>query len=195
MDEKVTVFNNVINDLFNKHAPFKKKYFNKFGRKPTWLTDDIRVLHAKRDCAYSEWKNEVNLNLKRKLENTYKTLRNLVNQKSRNSKVKVFNQEINSKIRDSKQFWKAAGSLGIHQTNQNKHNCIFDPSSLNDKFVSNNNSQGNEQAINSQIDDILENGPILPNTFNFQQVSESDIMKIVNSIKYTTGVVIKLLQK
>jgi hypothetical protein len=55
--------------LFDKHAPFKKCYFNKFGQGAfLMITDDIRVLQAKRDCAYSEWKSEVNRFRKAKLK-------------------------------------------------------------------------------------------------------------------------------
>ena len=87
LDEKVTVFNNIVSELFDKHAPFKKRYFNKFGRRPSRLTDDLRVLQAKRDCVYSEWKSEINRDNKLKLYKTYKALKNLVNPKKSQLKI------------------------------------------------------------------------------------------------------------
>ena len=186
VDEKTTVLSDIINQLFDKHAPFKKCYFSKFGRRPTWLTDDIRVLQAKRDCAYTAWKDETSRVRKLQLHKTYKALRNLVNQRSRNSKFKVFNQEINSNIKNSKQFWKAASNFGVHNT-KNKHSCTVDPTTLNTNFISNNNAPCDDQAVNSQIEDILRDGPNLPRTFVFQQVPESDIKKLVKTLKYTAG--------
>lgn len=49
VEEKVTVFNNILNDLFNKHAPYKKVTISKFGRRPKWLTEDIQVLQKKNE--------------------------------------------------------------------------------------------------------------------------------------------------
>ena len=66
VEDKVTAFNNIINDLFDKHAPYKKITFSKFGRKPKWLTEDISILQGKRDLAFDEWKgNPKNLKLKK----------------------------------------------------------------------------------------------------------------------------------
>ena len=184
VNDKVTAFNSIINDLFDKHAPYKKITFSKFGRKPKWLTEEISILQGKRDLAFDEWKgNPKNV----KLKNTYKTLKNIVNQKSRNSKVKMFNEEINSKIKNAKQFWKAADVLGIHKTNENKANCKIDPNILNQKFVSNNNTVTNENAIDAEMRRVLDQGPNIENSFQFMQISEEEIRRLVKSLKYTAG--------
>ena len=60
----------------------------------------------------------------------------------------------------------------------------MDPESLNCAFVSNNNATHNTEAVDSQIEDIIRNGPNLPRTFAFQQVPESDINKLVKTLKY-----------
>ena len=182
--DKVTVFNNIMHDLFNKHAPYKQITFSKFGRKPKWLTEPISVLQCKRDQAYSEWKKDTK-NIK--LKNTFKTLRNICNQKSRNSKIRVFNEQVNTKVQNSKQFWQAAGSVGIHKAKVNNNFCKIDPTVLNDKFVSNNNTPGNEDAINNEINNILNRDPILRNNFEFSQVEEQQIKSLVKSLKYTSG--------
>ena len=184
VEDKVTVFNNILEDLFNKHAPYKQITFSKFGRRPKWLTESILVLQAKRDQAYSEWKKD-RKNIK--LKNTYKTLKNICNQKSRNSKIKVFNELINTKVNNSKQFWHAAGSLGIHKSNENNSSCKIDPSVLNEQFVSNNNATGDEDAINTEINNLLNKGPVTRNIFEFQQVDENHIKSLVKSLKYTSG--------
>lgn len=189
VNEKVSVLNNIVifvYELFDKHAPFKKRYFSKFGRRPKWLTDDTRVLQAKRDCAYSAWKKETNRARKLYLNKTYKTLKNLVNQKRRNSKFTVFNQEINANIKNSKQVWNATATFGIHNT-KNKNTCNLNPTTLNTAFVSNNNASCNNEAVDSQIEDLLQNGPNLPHNFSFKQVSESDIKKLIKTLKYTAG--------
>ena len=184
VEDKVTVFNNIMRDLFDKHAPFKQITLSKFGRKPKWLTEDILVLQGKRDQAYSEWKKDIKNN---KLKYAYKTLKNICNQKSRNSKVRIFNEEINTKIKNSKQLWQAASSLGIHKAQVNNNFCKVDPTVLNNNFVSNNNAVGNEEAINNEINNILSREPIVRNSFVFRQVRENEIKSLVKSLKYTSG--------
>ena len=99
----------------------------------------------------------------------------------------MFNEEINSKIKNAKQFWKAADVLGIHKSNENKSNCKIDPNILNNKFVSNNNTVNNENAIDAEMRRILDEGPNIENTFQFMQTSEEEIRKLVKSLKYTAG--------
>ena len=184
VEDKVTIFNNITHQLFDKHAPYKQITFSKFGRKPKWLTEDITVLQAKRDQAHFEWKKDTK---NTKLKNTYKTLKNICNQKIRNSKIKVFNDEINTKVKNTKQFWSAAGSLGIHKAQVNNNFCKIDPTALNQQFVSNNNATGNKDAINDEIHNILNREPTVRNSFQFQQVEESVVKSLVKSLKYTSG--------
>ena len=77
--------------------------------------------------------------------------------------------------------------MGIHKSNENNNSCKIDPNVLNQKFVSNNNAMGDQDAINSEIDNLLNRGPITRNTFEFQQVDENHVKSIVKSLKYTSG--------
>ena len=58
---------------------------------------------------------------------------------------------------------------------------------MNQKFVSNNNTVINENAIETEIRRIIDQGPIVRNIFELVQVSEDEVRKLVKSLKYTAG--------
>ena len=182
-ENKVTVFNNIITELFDKHAPYKQ-FRPKFGRTP-WLTEEIKKIMDDRDTfkiIFNRDRNNV------EALNNYKELKNRVNNEIRKSKIKTFNKKINSNITNTKDFWLGAEMLGIHDTKKSRHSCTLSPDALNDTFVSNNNASSNNQFIKNEINKILMMPKMDPvSDFQFKHVTELEVEKIIKSLRLTSG--------
>ena len=197
LDDQATIFENVFSDVLNKHAPFKT--FTVRHPKSPWLTDNIKKQMNLRDKA----KNHFN-SIKRKIDKmdkvlegtpehdslktrllttdqNFKTLRNQVNRLVRDSKIKTFNSEVNDKLNYAKQYHNALKRHNVVDSKFSGGNCNLDPNLLNEAFTSNNNAEVNEALLNTEINNILQNckNP----SFKFRSVTESDVIKIVKSIK------------
>lgn len=84
LDSKVNVFNGIITDIFNKHAPWKTSRVTRPAA--PWLTNELKVLMKDRNSAYSRFratKTDEN-------EKEYKKLRNYVKQQVRNAKIRYY---------------------------------------------------------------------------------------------------------
>ena len=200
LDKKAIIFENTFNSVLDRHAPFRT--FTVKNPKTPWLTSDIRKLMNERD----QQKNKFNT-LKKKLRNificsaerqalkfqlnqadeSFKTLRNRVNRVVRDAKIQTFNSEVNEKIKFSKQYHAALKRHNVVDSKFNDNSCKIDPNVLNEAFTSYNNSPVNDIKLNEHIDKILETRkrPI----FNFREVSEAEVCKVVKSLKSNaTGV-------
>ena len=99
------------------------------------------------------------------------------------SQKKVFNDCINSKVSNSKDFYKAAKKLHVIPNKKSKGNFNFSPNALNKAFTANNNKKLDENFINSKISNLYNNTMPCIHKFSFEPVSEEDVIKIVKSIK------------
>ena len=176
LDNKVTIFENIHRDIIDRHAPMRT--FRVTRPASPWLTDEIRTLMDQRDS----YKNKFNVDKNPNSEILYKDLRNRVTHAIRESKVKAFNDHINFKINDSKQFNKALKNFSVVESKMaNANESSLDPTILNKSFLKNNNAFVNETEIDNEIEVILKNSK--PPTFSFVEVTEREVMEVVRRIK------------
>ena len=176
IDNKVTIFENIHRDIIDKHAPFRS--FRVTRPATPWFNDHINKLMDTRD----QYKNKFNKDNKPETEEIYKVLRNTVSQEIRKAKIKVFNDKINTKIKDSKQFHKALKNFSVVESTKNSNiECNIHPNYLNSSFIKNNNAIVDEDLVADEVKEILKKS-VRP-SFSFTEVSEDQIIKVVKSIK------------
>ena len=176
IDNKVTIYENIHKEIIDRHAPFRT--FRVTRPATPWFNDHIKKLMDDRD----RYKNKFNSDKNPATEDIYKILRNKVTQEIRLSKIKTFNDKINTKIKDSKQFHKALKNFSVVESSCNNENhCCLDPNVLNDTFVKNNNAKINEDLVTDEVNEILKKS-VRP-SFSFTEVSEDQVIKMVRTIK------------
>ena len=176
IDNKVTIFENIHREIIDKHAPFRT--FRVTRPATPWFSDEIKKLMDDRD----KYKNKFNLDKKAETEEIYKILRNIVCQKIRREKIKTFNEKINTKIKDSKQFHQALKNFSVVESTCNSgSHCNIDPNLMNSTFLKNNNAKINEDLVTDEVNEILKKSS--RPSFSFTEVSELQVIKMVRSIK------------
>ena len=132
--------------------------------------------------------------------NEYKIFRNKVTSLRRHEQVKMFNQNLNKNVKNSKEFYKAAKNLNVIPNKNDQSPVNFSANKLNNAFVANNNAQINQDLINEQIRQMYVNNPPCIHKFNFEPVNEQEVIKIVKGLKTNScgvdninGFVLKLL--
>ena len=178
VDDKVLILENLINSVLDKFAPYKTFVVSNKSATP-WITDEILEKMDQRDGCKATF-NETG---EKKYWDAYKFLRNKVTSMMRISQKKVFNDCINSKVSNSKDFYKAAKKLHVIPNKKSKGNFNFSPNALNKAFTANNNKKLDENFINSKISNLYNNTMPCIHKFSFEPVSEEDVIKIVKSIK------------
>ena len=176
IDNKVTIFENIHKEIIDKHAPFRT--FRVTRPATPWFNENINKLMDTRD----QYKNKFNVDKKPETEEIFKVLRNTVTQEIRKEKIKIFNDKINTKIKDSRQFHKALKNFGVVESNKNSEtDCNIDPNILNSSFTKNNNAKINEELVTDEVNEVLKKS-VRP-SFSFTEVNEQQIIKVVKSIK------------
>ena len=176
IDNKVTIFENIHRDIIDKHCPFRT--FRVTRPATPWFSENIRNLMDERD----KYKNKFNQDKKPETELIFKTLRNNVSHAVRQAKIKMFNDKINTKMKDSRQFHKALKNFNVVESScNNENNCNFDPNLLNSSFVKNNNAKVNDDLVTDEVNEILKKS-VRPQ-FSFTEVSEDQVIKMVRTIK------------
>ena len=176
IDNKVTIIENIYKELIDKHAPMRT--FRVTRPATPWLTDKIKCLMDERD----KYKNKFNKEKRPETEVIFKDLRNKVTHAIRQSKIKIFNERVNAKFKNPKHFHQALKNFNIVESKSNIGNeCIFDPTTLNKAFVKNNNETVNDGLVSDEINEILKKSK--PPVFEFHEISELEVLKIVKSIK------------
>ena len=178
VDDKVLILENLINGVLDKFAPYKNFVVSNKSATP-WITDEILGKMDERDGC----KDKFNKTGENKYWEAYKYLRNKVTAMMRVSQKKVFNDCINSKISNSKDFYNAAKKLHVMPNKKSKPNFNFSANALNKAFTANNNKKLDENFINSRIANLYNNTSPCIHKFSFQPLSEEDVIKIVKSIK------------
>ena len=176
IDNKVTIFENIHREIIDKHAPYRT--FRVTRPASPWLNDEIKNLMDNRD----KYKNKFNKDKKPETEDIYKFLRNKVSYAIRTAKIKMFNENVNAKVKNAKQFHQALIFFSIVENNKNNsHICNFEPDLLNQSFIKNNNAQINEELVSDEVNEILKKS-VNP-TFSFSEVTEEQVIRVVRSIK------------
>ena len=133
IDDKVVILENLINGILDKFAPYRTFVVSNKSATP-WITDEILEKMDQRDGC----KESFNKTGDNKFWEAYKFLRNKVTSMMRASQKKVFNECINSKISNSKDFYSAAKKLHVVPDKKCKSTFNFSPNALNQAFTANN---------------------------------------------------------
>ena len=177
INDKVTILENYINDVLDKYAPYKTFTVKKPNHSP-WIDDKIRNMMDIRDS----FKDEFNVTGDQTKFDLYKQHRNRVTSARRLAQSKMFNETINQSAGNSKKFYQAAKKLGVMPSKNVNTRILFSAEKLNNAFVSNNNADVDDDLIDEQIRQMYAKNPPCIHKFNFQPVSELDVIKIVKSL-------------
>jgi hypothetical protein len=186
IDCKVEIFNTILTEIMDNHAPLKTKTF-KHSSAP-WMNDCIRE-HLK---IRNRLRKKYNRSKSTEDLNNFRQVRNKVKHMIRGAKIKYYYEKFNSEL-DSRVIWNTIRSLNIGKTTNNLTDPVVDVNTLNEHYASVSTVR-NESLINdtiSQYNNKLENEPktVEPDKFYFKYVLPGDILKAANSIKSkATGV-------
>lgn len=176
VNDKLNIFNSLLIELFDIHAPLRPV---KIKHLPApWLTQEIKLLMAKRNTAKSKYKkNPTNVNLQK-----YKILRNKCNRTCRDARRNYINSSIN--FSNPAKTWKFLNAMGIGGRRMRDttilSNCT-DFESLNKHFTN------VDLMDNSTKIQTLHSLSLLPNPatapFLFTSITTEEIRKHVLAIK------------
>ena len=178
LDDKVTIVENTINELLDNFAPYKTFTVTKKNSTP-WLTDEIREVMNLRDM----YKYNFNKTGNKDFEKKFKVLRNKVTGMMRQSQKKLFNDTINSKVKDSKDFYKTAKKLNIISEKSNRAKINYSAEELNKTFLANNNAIIDNDFINAKLQQLYSRTSPCIHKFQLHDVTELDVVKVVKTIK------------
>ena len=195
LDNRITVIENIYRDIMDKHCP-KVEIRVTHPSSTSWRTEEIKQLQTDRDRYYSKFKkmkkNENVLkrndtNFKAKLDitkNIYLYLRNKVTHSIRKSKIQMFDEKINKKLKQPREFHHALRTHDVVDSKSSTHKPVkIPPNVLNQTFLSNNNAHIDEQKLLSEETKINNKPRNNVNQFHFSETSGLEVKKIVKSIK------------
>ena len=117
-------------------------------------------------------------------ENIYHHFRNKVTHSICKSKIQAFDDKINNKLKQPKEFYSALKNYNVVDS---KTSCFkdikMDPNVLNQAFLSNNNAELDEQKVTSEVHKIESKPKATDASFQFHEVSGVDVRKVIKSIK------------
>ena len=137
-----------------------------------------------------------------KFWDAFKILKNGVTKMMRKSQIKLFNEEINAKVKCAKDFYNSATKLNIiaEKNFSGKGYSNFSATELNDCFLSNNNEEIDQTFIDEKITEMYNNTIPCIHQFSFEHVTELEVIKTVKAISTNSrgiddinGYVLKLL--
>ena len=178
VNDKVAILERTINDLLDTFAPYKTFKITKPNSTP-WITEEIRLEMNKRDM----FKHNFNITGNQTFHKNYKELRNKVTSMLRQSQKNMFNETINCKVKESKDFYKTAKKLNIISDKSNKTKINFSAETLNQNFVLNNNAPVDPDFITEKLENLYNKFPPSIHKFCFQPVCEEDVIKTAKSLK------------
>ena len=178
VNDKVTILENTINDLLDIFAPYKTFTVTKQNSTP-WLTDNIREVMDLRDMYKYNFNKTGNTDFEKK----YKQLKNKVTGMMRHSQKTYFNDTINNKVKDSKDFFRTAKKLNLISDKSNRGKINFSAEQLNKTFLENNNAIIDSDFINAKLQELYNKTSPCIHKFSFQDVTEHDVVKVVKTIK------------
>lgn len=179
INNKVIILENLIHSILDKHAPYKTFKVTKKDATPWVNNSDIKKHMDLRD----NFKNDYNATGNQEFFDKFKALRNKVTAMRRVEQIKLFNENLNNNIKNSRDFYNAAKKLNVIPPKNEHVRVNFSANKLNSAFVSNNNAIIDEDLINEQIRQLYSNNPPCIHTFRFQPVIEQEVNKIVRGLK------------
>ncbi|XP_047027196.1 uncharacterized protein LOC124635360 [Helicoverpa zea] len=175
VDHKILIFNNMVNILYNRHAPVKKV---RVKRPPApWMTELIRIAMRRRDRAFRKFKKD------RTDENwsQFKTARNRCNTMIRNAKRRHILNNISSS--SSADIWKFLGTLGIGKSRHLDLPNTISFDALNSHFCTSSSSRLDYLMKQDTLNYIHRLTRPDIKSFGFVPVDEEEVKKIILSIK------------
>ena len=195
LDNKITVLENIYRDVIDKHCP-KVEMRVTHPSSSSWRTDEIKQLQNDRDKYYTKFKkmkkdekvlSKHDSNFKNRLkitENIYHQLRNKVTHAIRKSKIEVFDQKINKKLKQPKDFHLALKTHDVVDNKTTSFNPIkILPNVLNQAFLSNNNALVDEQKLFEELTKINRKPRHGGVQFSFAEITGLDVKNVVKTIK------------
>ena len=189
IDEATNKFENIFSSIINCNAPFREVRVSKpIGA--SWLSDEIVFLMDLRDKYKHKWNGIKRHNLlQNKVDsptdifffNKFKELKNQVNYLTRKAKLNEFNNKVNLKIKDGKNFHFNLKDFNVVTSKKNQGTCHLDPNKLNESFVKNNNAHVSSNHISKMVRKINRNKKRA--VFEFKEVSANEIIDIVKTLK------------
>nr|CAH7719787.1 unnamed protein product [Callosobruchus chinensis] len=172
VDEKVTLFNNILLQLFNKHIPLKTVKITK--KNTPWVNSEVKQVMIDRDKARLKLRRgHSESNLK-----DYKRLKNLVNHKLSQEKKLYFENLAHNK--NSKQLWRDLKSItNINKNGSNVEAISFDPDVINNYFIDSIPHNSDDKSTTS----YYEKNKICGSEFCFSLVSEQVVFEVLQTIK------------
>ena len=174
IDIKVSVFNELLLNLFNRYAPLITSRITK--KHAPWLTENLKLIFKLRDKALAKFK-------KTKSSTDweeFKRLRNYANREIKHEKKGYFQNKLKS---SKKQIWKTLEDLNVHTKKRNSdipYN-ISDVNKINQYFV--NAAEGTKNPNKNTLNFYTNN--MLPNVgeFFFRTVDTDTIKTYLFNIK------------
>jgi hypothetical protein len=207
-NENYMLLNNVIINSINKHLPDKKVRFKKHKhKKMKWITYGILKSIKTRDLLHAQIKRTsvVDDDYFRNVE-LLKTYKRILKQSIRNAKKIYYNSCFNKFINDTKKTWQTINNVIGRKSDSNNYPEYFliNNEQIKDKrtlanefnsfFVNIGKKLADSIVINEDeknFDDYL-NIPI-NSQFQFYNVSETDVNKIITNMKSKTSLDINVL--
>ena len=177
VNDKVTVFENVFTELLDTFAPYKTFTIRKPNSTP-WLTEEISEVMRERDSNKSHFNKTGNILYHEK----YKFLRNKVTSMMRQSQKNLFNNTINSKVKNGRDFYSAVKKLNVISDKKNKGSVNFPANTLNEAFVKNNNFFVDNDFIEERVKTLYDRTVPSIHKFSFSEVTEQDVIKVTKTI-------------
>ncbi|KAL1452280.1 hypothetical protein WDU94_006566 [Cyamophila willieti] len=164
VNEKVAVFSQTINNLFDKHVPLKQ---SRMRRPPApWLTDSIRACMKARDRAHVKFRQT--------------SLRNKCNRLCRDSRRKHIAQNVSEGSPAS--TWSFLNGLGAGGDKELDQECAVDLDELNTHFTTC-PVQLDADTKASTLQRIFSISKPNCTEFKFAEVSSKDVLDVISSIK------------
>lgn len=173
VDSKLEKFNDLLIDLFNKHAPERTVRITK--KKAPWITENIKLIMSNRDKALSKYKKQkTSINWE-----NYRHLRNRVTSLIQIEKQNYLANQV--RTNNTKDNWKLLKEMGvINKENDIVTNALGTSDEINNFFI---NSVQHTLPEPETISFYLEHKVHNAGNFEFRMATEEDIVKAISLIR------------
>lgn len=171
----VSSFTSSVLNLFDRHAPIKTKTFK--APPHPWITDTVKTMISIRDNYHKTYKTYKTKNSK----TSYKNMKHMVSAAIESEKRAFFTLNINNSVGNPKRLWGNLkySILPSKARSDDLPSQFNDPANINSHFL---NVPGTDYVSISQLS-YFEFNRYGPNTFSIQPVSETTVLKVIQTFK------------
>lgn len=177
IDDQVTKFNEMIINLFNKHAPIKRIKVR--TQSTPWITQNIKLMMALRDKALTR----AHASKTASHLDYYRGLRNYVTGAIEREKKAYFDFFINNNKDKPKQMWEHLKRTCPFSNNSNSQSTVphhlNDPNKINKFFL----DVPGRDLVDSQTVQYFEQNRFSDDVFDINITTPEEVAKIIYSIK------------